>query len=69
MAHEQESGEEGLHRLRHSTAHLMADAGVTAEARKARLGHSTDRMASHYAGASETQDRLAVARLAEAIGG
>ena len=57
-----------FHDLRHSTAHLMTDAGVSQEARKARLGHSTDAMAEHYGGASEAQDRLAVVRLEEALG-
>jgi hypothetical protein len=46
------------------------DAGPEAPApisRKARLGHSTDDMADHYAKASERQDREAVERLAEAV--
>jgi integrase len=57
-----------VHDLRHSTAHMLADLGVTMEARKARLGHTTDAMATHYSGASEVQDRLAVERLGEALG-
>lgn len=56
-----------FHDLRHSTAHLMTDAGVSQEARKARLGHSTDAMAEHYGGASEAQDRLAAELLEAAI--
>jgi integrase len=56
-----------IHDLRHSTAHLMADLGVTMEARKARLGHSTDAMATMYSGASEVQDRLAVESLGDAL--
>ena len=47
-----------FHDLRHAAAHLMADVGVSQEARKLRLGHTTDAMASHYSGASEAQDRL-----------
>jgi integrase len=57
-----------FHDLRHSSAHLLSDIGVTMEARKARMGHSTDAMATMYAGASEAQDRLAVERLGEALG-
>lgn len=57
-----------FHDIRHAAAHLMADAGVPAEARKARLGHHTDAMAAHYAGASEAQDRLAADMLGRAIG-
>ena len=56
-----------FHDLRHATAHLMNDLGVPLEARKLRLGHNTDIMATHYSGASEVQDRLAVERLAQAI--
>jgi integrase len=58
-----------FHDMRHSSAHLLSDLGVTMEARKARLGHTTDRMAAMYSGASEAQDRIAVDRLGEAIGG
>ncbi len=58
-----------FHDLRHATAHLLSDLGVPIEARKLRLGHSTDIMAAHYSGASEVQDRLAVERLEAAIKG
>ena len=57
-----------VHDLRHTTAHILADLGVTMETRKARLGHTTDAMAAHYAGASEAQDQLAVRRLGKALG-
>jgi integrase len=57
-----------FHDLRHTSAHLLSDMGVTMEARKARMGHSTDAMATMYSGASEVQDRLAVKRLGRALG-
>ena len=58
-----------FHDLRHATAHLMNDLGVSLEARKLRLGHNTNIMATYYSGASEVQDRLAVELLADAIRG
>jgi len=58
-----------FHDIRHSTAHLMNDLGVDEKTRMARLGHSTVSMSRHYSGASEVQDRLAVERLGEALGG
>ena len=58
-----------FHDLRGTSATLMREVGVPEDDRMARLGHSTTEMARHYAGASETRDRLAVDRLAEAIGG
>jgi integrase len=61
-------GERRFHDVRHASAHLMADLGVSAEARKLRLGHNTDRQASHYSGASEAQDRLAAEALGTALG-
>lgn len=61
--------ERRFHDLRHSTAHLMADIGVAESVRQSRLGHSTVRMARHYAGSSEEQDRLAAEQLGAAIGG
>jgi integrase len=57
-----------FHDVRHSSATIMRDLGIDREVRKARLGHSTDRMAEHYAQASTAQDRAAVERLADAIG-
>jgi len=56
-----------FHDLRHSSATLMREVGITGEVRKARLGHSTDDMSERYAHASATQDRDAVERLAEAV--
>jgi integrase len=61
--------ERRFHDLRHTAAHLYHELGVGEDVRKARLGHSTDEMARHYAGASEAQDREAVRRLGEALGG
>lgn len=58
-----------FHDLRGSTATLMAEAGVPEDARMARLGHTTRKMARHYGQAGETQDRLAAEKLEEALGG
>lgn len=58
-----------FHDMRHAAAHLMADLGVSAEARRLRLGHNTERMAAHYSGASEAQDQLAAEALGQAISG
>jgi len=58
-----------FHDLRHASAHILNDLGVPSDVRKARLGHTTDAMAAHYAGASEAQDRIAADRLGEAISG
>jgi integrase len=58
-----------MHDLRHTSAHLLADAGVTEDVRMGRLGHSTTAMSRHYAGASETRDRDAAERLGRAIAG
>jgi integrase len=60
--------ERRFHDLRHSSAHLLADAGVAEDTRQARLGHSTTSMARHYSGASEAQDREAAERLGAALG-
>jgi integrase len=60
--------ERRFHDLRHSSAHLLTDAGVAEDARMARLGHSTKAMARHYGGASEAQDREAADRLGAALG-
>lgn len=57
-----------FHDLRGTSAHLLADAGVTEDVRQARLGHATKAMARHYAGASVEQDRLAVDALARRLG-
>lgn len=57
-----------VHDIRHSSGTIMRDLGIDRETRKARLGHSTDKMAARYSRASEAQDRAAVERLAEAIG-
>lgn len=57
-----------FHDLRGSTATIMGDLGVPEDVRMARLGHTTKAMARHYGQASMDQDRLAVERLAEAIG-
>jgi integrase len=58
-----------LHELRHTSATLLQDAGVPLDVRKARLGHTTDRMAGHYSHGGEPQDRLAADALNEAVGG
>jgi integrase len=57
-----------FHDMRASSATLMRGLGVAEDTRMSRMGHSTTTMARHYAAASETQDRLAVEKLAEAIG-
>jgi integrase len=57
-----------FHDMRASSATLMRGLGVAEDTRMSRMGHSTTAMARHYAGASETQDREAVEKLAEAIG-
>lgn len=56
-----------VHDIRHSNSTQMRDLGIDREVRKARHGHSTDEMDARYSRASETQDRVAVERLAEAI--
>lgn len=56
-----------FHDLRGTSLTLMRDAGVTEDTRMARAGHSTTTIARHYAKASETQDRDAANRLAQAI--
>jgi integrase len=61
--------ERRFHDLRHSSAHLLADAGVTEDVRMGRLGHSTTTMSRHYAGASEARDRDAAERMGKAISG
>jgi integrase len=61
--------ERRFHDIRHTSAHLLTDAGVAKDTRKARLGHSTDRMAEHYGGASEAQDRIAADAIGRALGG
>ena len=57
-----------VHDLRHSNSTLMRALGIDREVRKARHGHSTDEMDARYSRPSESQDRAAVERLAEAIG-
>lgn len=57
-----------VHDLRHSSATILEDLGVAEDVRMARLGHATKDMARHYAKASADQDRLAVTKLAEALG-
>ncbi len=58
-----------FHDVRHTSAHLLLDEGVTEDVRMARLGHSTTKMARKYSGASETQDRAAAVGLGRALGG
>lgn len=58
-----------FHDLRHSSAHLLRDAGVAEDTRMARLGHNTTAMARHYSGASQTQDQDAADRLGRALSG
>jgi len=60
--------ERRFHDLRHSSATIMRDVGVAEETRQSRMGHSTTSMSRRYAKASDTQDREAARRLAEAIG-
>lgn len=57
-----------FHDLRGTSATILRDLGVAEDTRMSRLGHSTTDMARHYGQASRTQDRLAVEKLAEAIG-
>lgn len=57
-----------FHDLRHANQTLLAELGVPEDVRMARAGHSTTTMSRRYGKASETQDREAVERLAEAIG-
>ena len=57
-----------VHDLRVSAATLLQELGVEEPVRMARLGHTTTRMARHYAVARDELDRDASTRLAEAIG-
>ena len=57
-----------IHDLRVSAATLLQELGVEEPVRMARLGHTTTRMARHYAVARDELDRDASTRLAEAIG-
>lgn len=56
-----------FHDLRASSATLMRDLGIPEDARMARLGHSTTKMARHYGKASAAQDRAAADALGEAL--
>ena len=56
-----------FHDLRASSATLMRDLGVPEDARMARLGHATTKMARHYGKASAAQDRAAADALGEAL--
>ena len=56
-----------VHDLRVSAATLLQELGVEEPVRMARLGHTTTRMARHYAVARDELDRDASTRLAEAI--
>lgn len=58
-----------FHDLRASTATLMRELGVPEDVRMARLGHSTTRMARHYAQAGAGMDREAADVLGKALGG
>jgi integrase len=60
--------ERRFHDIRHAAATIMRDLGVAEETRQSRMGHSTTSMSRRYAKASDTQDREAARRLAEAIG-
>jgi integrase len=57
-----------FHDLRGTSATLLRALGVAEDARQARLGHATAKMARHYAQASAEQDRAAVLALSEALG-
>jgi integrase len=57
-----------LHDLRVSAATLLQELGVEEPVRMARLGHTTTRMARHYAIARDELDRDAATKLGEAIG-
>lgn len=58
-----------FHDLRASTATLMRELGVPEDVRMARLGHSTTRMARHYAQAGAGMDREAAETLGRALAG
>jgi integrase len=57
-----------FHDLRHTTATLLRELGVSEDTRMARLGHSTTQMARRYGHAGEAQDRAAANELGRAIG-
>lgn len=57
-----------VHDLRVSAATLLQELGIEEPVRMARLGHTTTRMARHYAIARDELDREASRKLAEAIG-
>lgn len=57
-----------FHDLRGTSATILRELGVTEDTRMARLGHSTARMARHYAQPSDVQDQDAADRLGEALG-
>lgn len=57
-----------VHDIRHSNNEIMRELGIDRETRKARHGHASDAADKRYGRASEAQDRMAVERLAEAIG-
>lgn len=59
----------GAHGFRHSSATLLADAGVAEDVRMRRLGHATAAMARHYTHDAATPDRAAADALDVAIGG
>jgi integrase len=56
-----------FHDIRHSSATLMRELGVSEETRQARLGHSTTKMSRLYGKASIDQDRRAAELLGEAL--
>lgn len=58
-----------FHDLRASTATLMRELGVPEDVRMARLGHSTTKMARHYAQAGAGPDRAAAEALGRALAG
>lgn len=58
-----------FHDLRASTATLMRELGVPEDVRMARLGHSTTKMARHYAQAGMGMDREAADMLGRALAG
>ena len=57
-----------FHDLRGSSLTIMAESGVAEDVRMARAGHSTERMARHYARVREQRDREAAEALERAIG-
>jgi len=60
--------ERRFHDIRSSTATILRELGVSKDDRKARLGHTSDRMADHYGKARTGADRGAADRLEGALG-